>query len=77
MRLVVITIMVLVAIAAWADIAPRPPPHGGTHGIAFVVAGIVAASLIAMVRKLRKAAREDQAKTGKLVKPGADIVSYS
>ena len=60
MRLVVITIMALVAMAAWADIAPCPPPHGGTHGIAFIVAGIVTASLIAMVRKLRKAPREDR-----------------
>ena len=75
MRLVVIASMALVVIAAWADVAPRPPSHGGTHGIAFIVAGIVTASLITIVRKLRKAAREDQAKTDNQVKSGT--VRYS
>ena len=75
MRPVLVTITTLAAIAAWADVAPRPPSHGGMHSIAFVVAGIVTASLITIVRKLRKAAREDQAKTDNQVKSG--MAKYS
>lgn len=69
MRLVVIAIMALVAIAAWADIAPRPPSHGGTHSVAFIVAGIVTASLITIVRKLKNAARADKVKSDRKVPP--------